>query len=107
MQSYFLVPFAPDTLPPCCNFPVCLCHIITATVAAAISRFINQPGFLAALMAELDGNEAERADWVGDDGTLTLAGDWLTQSGLLGQPLMIDVLYGRIIIRAEQGTILA
>ncbi|WP_233986000.1 MULTISPECIES: SymE family type I addiction module toxin [Pectobacterium] len=62
---------------------------------------------IAALMAELDGNEAEGADWVGDDGTLTLAGDWLTQSGLLGQPLSIDVLPGRITIRAELGTMLA
>ncbi|QQG29471.1 SymE family type I addiction module toxin [Pectobacterium carotovorum] len=62
---------------------------------------------IAALMAELDGNEAEGADWVGDDGTLTLAGDWLTLSGLLGQPLIIDVLPSRITIRAEQGTVLA
>ncbi|MBN3063193.1 type I addiction module toxin, SymE family [Pectobacterium quasiaquaticum] len=62
---------------------------------------------IAALMAELDGNETEGADWVGDNGELTLAGDWLTQSGLLDQPLMIDVLPGRITIRAEQGTMLA
>ncbi|MFJ5481491.1 SymE family type I addiction module toxin [Pectobacterium carotovorum] len=41
-------------------------------------------------------HEPEGADWVGDDGTLTLAGDWLTQSGLLGQPLRIDVLPGKI-----------
>ncbi|RRO04170.1 SymE family type I addiction module toxin [Pectobacterium aquaticum] len=62
---------------------------------------------IAALMAELDVSETEGADWVSDNGELTLAGDWLTQSGLLGQPLMIEVLYGRIIIRAEQGTMLA
>ncbi|WP_258034354.1 hypothetical protein, partial [Pectobacterium odoriferum] len=48
-----------------CDFPVCLCHIITATAAAAISRFINEPGFLAALMAKLDDNETEGANWVG------------------------------------------
>ncbi|AOR63411.1 SymE family type I addiction module toxin [Pectobacterium wasabiae] len=62
---------------------------------------------IAALMAELDGSETEGADWVGDDGELTLAGDWLTQSGLLSQPLMIDVQPGEITIRAEQGTMLA
>ncbi|MBN3239912.1 SymE family type I addiction module toxin [Pectobacterium versatile] len=62
---------------------------------------------IAALMAELDGNEAEGADWVEDNGELTLAGDWLTQSGLLGQSLRIDVLPGRITIRAEVGTMLA
>ena len=62
---------------------------------------------IAALMAELDGNEAEGADWVNDNGELILAGDWLTQSGLLGQPLNIDVLPGRITIPAAMGTMLA
>ncbi|POD99121.1 SymE family type I addiction module toxin [Pectobacterium odoriferum] len=62
---------------------------------------------IAALLAELDGNETEGADWVSDNGELTLAGDWLTQSGLLGQSLIIDVLPGRITIRAEQGNMLA
>ncbi|WP_224653557.1 SymE family type I addiction module toxin [Pectobacterium versatile] len=62
---------------------------------------------IAALMAELDGNEAEGADWVNDNGELILAGDWLTQSGLLGQPLIVEVLLGRIIIRAEVGNMLA
>ncbi|AOR63404.1 SymE family type I addiction module toxin [Pectobacterium wasabiae] len=46
-------------------------------------------------------------DWVGDNGALTLAGDWLMQSELLGQPLMIEVLSGKITIRAEQGSMLA
>ncbi|MDE8744662.1 SymE family type I addiction module toxin [Pectobacterium polaris] len=62
---------------------------------------------IAALMAELDGSETEGADWVSDNSELTLAGDWLTQSGLLGQPLRIEVLPGRITIRAELGTMLA
>ncbi|MBE5223383.1 type I addiction module toxin, SymE family [Pectobacterium sp. A113-S21-F16] len=62
---------------------------------------------IAALMAELDGNEAEGADWVSDNGELTLAGDWLTLSGLLGQPLIVEVLPGRITIRAELGNMLA
>ncbi|WP_323642161.1 SymE family type I addiction module toxin [Pectobacterium carotovorum] len=62
---------------------------------------------IAALMAELDGNETEGADWVSDNGELTLAGDWLTLSGLLGQPLRIEVLPGKIVIRAEVGTMLA
>ena len=62
---------------------------------------------IAALMAELDGSETEGADWVGDNGELTLAGDWLTLSGLLKQPLMIEVLPSKITIRSEQGTILA
>ncbi|AIA72210.1 SymE family type I addiction module toxin [Pectobacterium atrosepticum] len=62
---------------------------------------------IAALLNELDGSETEGADWVGDNGELTLAGDWLTQSGLLGQSLSIEVLLGKITIRAEQGNMLA
>ncbi|WP_417120520.1 SymE family type I addiction module toxin [Pectobacterium cacticida] len=61
---------------------------------------------IAALLNELDGCETEGADWVGDNGTLTLAGDWLTLSELLGQPLMIEVLPGKIIIRTERGNML-
>ncbi|MEQ9878195.1 hypothetical protein ABRP92_09395, partial [Pectobacterium aroidearum] len=38
----------PDTLPPRCDVPVCLRHIIAAAAAAAISRCINEPGFNAA-----------------------------------------------------------
>ncbi|MCA6962335.1 SymE family type I addiction module toxin, partial [Pectobacterium odoriferum] len=44
---------------------------------------LNEGTDIAALMAELDGNETEGADWVSDNGELTLAGDWLTQSGAL------------------------
>ncbi|KHN54878.1 SymE family type I addiction module toxin [Pectobacterium fontis] len=62
---------------------------------------------IAALMAELDGNEAEGADWMSDNGELTLAGDCLTLSGLLSQSLMIEGLPGKVTIRAEQGTMLA
>ncbi|CAG76310.1 conserved hypothetical protein [Pectobacterium atrosepticum SCRI1043] len=68
---------------------------------------LNEDTDIAALMAELDGNEAEGADWVSDNGELTLAGDWLTQSGLPDQPLIIEVLPGRITIRAVQGNMLA
>ncbi|UVO07438.1 type I toxin-antitoxin system SymE family toxin [Pectobacterium polonicum] len=62
---------------------------------------------IAALMAELNGNETKGADWVSDNGELTLAGDWLTLSGLLGQSLSIEGLPGKIIIRAEVGNMLA
>ncbi|MBA0177635.1 type I addiction module toxin, SymE family [Pectobacterium carotovorum] len=72
-----------------------------------ILTWLDEDTDIAALMAELDGHETEGADWVNDNGELTLAGDWFTQSGLLGQPLRIDVLPGKIIIRAEQGAMLA
>ncbi|WP_324251245.1 SymE family type I addiction module toxin [Pectobacterium versatile] len=44
---------------------------------------------------------------MGDDSELTLAGDWLTLSGLLGQSLMIEALPSKITIRAEVGNMLA
>ncbi|MFW5407033.1 SymE family type I addiction module toxin [Pectobacterium brasiliense] len=62
---------------------------------------------IAALLAELDGSETEGADWVEGNSTLTLAGDWLTLSRLPGQPLSIDVLPGKITIRAERGSMQA
>ncbi|AUC44352.1 hypothetical protein D083_4004 [Dickeya solani RNS 08.23.3.1.A] len=42
-----------------------------------------------------------------DNGELTLAGDWLTQSGLLNPPFSIEALPGRIIFRAAPGEMLA
>ncbi|MDC9822087.1 SymE family type I addiction module toxin [Pectobacterium polonicum] len=42
-----------------------------------------------------------------DNGELTLAGDWLTQSGLLGSPLEIEGPPGKIVIRAAHGVMLA
>ncbi|RNM01812.1 type I addiction module toxin, SymE family [Dickeya undicola] len=62
---------------------------------------------IAALVAELDGSETEGADWVSNNGELLLAGDWLTQSGLLTPQFSIEALPGRIIIRAEPGMMLA
>ncbi|WP_198339745.1 hypothetical protein, partial [Pectobacterium parmentieri] len=35
-------------LPPRCDVPVCLRHIIAAAAAAAITRFVAEPGFNAA-----------------------------------------------------------
>ena len=49
---------------------------------------------IAALVAELDGSNTNGTDWVGDDGELMLAGDWLPQSGLLPPPLSIEALPG-------------
>ncbi|EHD20426.1 MULTISPECIES: SymE family type I addiction module toxin [Brenneria] len=62
---------------------------------------------IAALLAELDGHDREGADWIRENGELTLAGDWLTQSGLPGQSLNIELMPGKMIIRAEFGVMLA
>ncbi|WP_373365498.1 SymE family type I addiction module toxin, partial [Pectobacterium odoriferum] len=62
---------------------------------------------VATLMSELDGSDTEGADWVGDNGELMLAGEWLTQSGLLGSPLEIEGLPDKIVIRPAHGVMLA
>ncbi|WP_224558263.1 SymE family type I addiction module toxin [Pectobacterium versatile] len=62
---------------------------------------------VATLMSELDGSDTEGADWVGDNGELMLAGEWLTQSGLLGSPLEITGLPDKIVIWAAHGVMLA
>ncbi|OWF85742.1 SymE family type I addiction module toxin [Yersinia entomophaga] len=42
-----------------------------------------------------------------DNGNLSLPEDWLTQCGLTGQPLAISVMPGQVVIRIQQGNILA
>ncbi|WP_310795448.1 SymE family type I addiction module toxin [Serratia fonticola] len=46
-------------------------------------------------------------DWIRDNGELYLAGDWLTQCGLTGQPLTINVMPGKVMIRVHQDNALA
>ncbi|WP_257014256.1 type I toxin-antitoxin system SymE family toxin [Serratia fonticola] len=51
----------------------------------------------------------DRLRWAGinaDSGELYLAGDWLTQCGLTGQPLAISVMPGKVVIKVQQGNIL-
>ncbi|RBP61175.1 type I toxin-antitoxin system toxin SymE [Brenneria salicis ATCC 15712 = DSM 30166] len=62
---------------------------------------------IAALLAELGGHDREGADWIRDNGELYLAGDWLTRCGLPDQSLNIELLPGKITIRAERGIMLA
>ncbi|WP_230676631.1 SymE family type I addiction module toxin [Yersinia pseudotuberculosis] len=46
-------------------------------------------------------------DWIQDNGELSLSGEWLTQTGLTGQPLDISVIPGQVVIRVQQGNMLA
>ncbi|WP_072086273.1 SymE family type I addiction module toxin [Yersinia pekkanenii] len=41
-----------------------------------------------------------------DNGELYMAGDWLTQCGLTGQPLTISVMPGQVVIQVQQGNML-
>ncbi|PHM36467.1 SymE family type I addiction module toxin [Xenorhabdus innexi] len=40
-------------------------------------------------------------DWVRDNGELYLAGDWLTETGLLEKPVQIAFGYGKIMLLTE------
>ncbi|WP_072189198.1 SymE family type I addiction module toxin [Yersinia similis] len=41
-----------------------------------------------------------------DNGDLSLSGEWLTQTGLTGQPLAISVMAGKVVIRGQQSNVL-
>ncbi|WP_421094442.1 SymE family type I addiction module toxin [Serratia fonticola] len=59
------------------------------------------------LLLEVDAHPHIGMDWIQDNGELYLAGDWLTQCGLTGQPLAISVMPGQVVIRIQQDNILA
>ncbi|MCG3463680.1 SymE family type I addiction module toxin [Xenorhabdus bovienii] len=40
-------------------------------------------------------------DWVRDNGELYLAGDWLTETGLLDNPVQVVFGYGKIMLMTE------
>ncbi|OVY68948.1 SymE family type I addiction module toxin [Yersinia pestis] len=40
--------------------------------------------------------------WIQDNGELSLSGEWLTQTGLTGQPLAISVMAGKGIIQFQK-----
>lgn len=40
--------------------------------------------------------------WIQDNGELSLSGEWLTQTGLTGQPLAISVMAGKVIIQFQK-----
>ncbi|AHG19540.1 hypothetical protein Z042_07905 [Chania multitudinisentens RB-25] len=59
------------------------------------------------LLLEVDTHPHIGADWIRDNGELYLAGDWLTQSYLTGQPLAISVIPGKVIVQVQQGNMQA
>lgn len=56
---------------------------------------------------EVDADPHIGVDWIRDSGELYLAGDWLVQCGLTGQPLAISAMPGQVVIRVQEGNILA
>ncbi|NBJ36545.1 type I addiction module toxin, SymE family [Serratia fonticola] len=71
-----------------------------------ITLVFNEGG-IERLLLEENAHPHIGVDWVRDNGELYLAGDWLTPCGLTGQPLAISVMPGKVMIRVQQGNILA
>ncbi|KEY58179.1 SymE family type I addiction module toxin [Serratia sp. DD3] len=59
------------------------------------------------LLLEVDVPPDLGVDWVRDNGELYLAGEWLTQTSLAGQPLAISMMTGKVVIRVQQSNMLA
>lgn len=59
------------------------------------------------LLLEVDAHPHIGVDWIRDNGELYLAGDWLTQCSLTGQPLAISVMPRKVLIQLQQGNMLA
>ncbi|WP_421096106.1 SymE family type I addiction module toxin [Serratia fonticola] len=72
-----------------------------------IITLISNEGEIERLLLEVDDHPHIGMDWIQDNGELYLAGDWLTQCGLTGQPLAISVMPGQVVIRIQQDNILA
>lgn len=68
---------------------------------------ISNEGEIGRLLLAVDAQSHIGVDWIRDNGELYLAGDWLTQCGLTGQPLVISVMPGQVVIQVQQGNILA
>ncbi len=53
------------------------------------------------VLNEIENDHHIGMDWIQDNGELSLSGEWLTQTGLTGQPLAISVMAGKVVIRAK------
>jgi hypothetical protein len=71
-----------------------------------IIRLISDDAEIQRLLLEVDIHSHIGVDWVRDNGELYLAGDWLTQYGLSGQQLTINVMPGKVMIRVHQDNVL-
>lgn len=63
---------------------------------------VSNEGEIERLLLAVDAQSHIGVDWIRDNGELYLAGDWLKQCGLTGQPLVISVMPGKMVIRVRQ-----
>lgn len=69
-----------------------------------IITLLSNEGEVERLLLDVDAHPYIGVGWVRDSGELYLAGDWLTQCGLTGQPLAISVMPSQVVIRVHQSS---
>ncbi|MCL1030540.1 SymE family type I addiction module toxin [Serratia silvae] len=67
---------------------------------------VSNEGEVERLLLAVDAHPHIGVDWIRDNGELYLAGDWLTQCGLTGQPRVISVMPGKVVIQVQQSNML-
>ena len=72
-----------------------------------VITLVSNEGEIERLLLEENAHPHIGADWIRDNGELYLAGDWLAECGLTGQPLAISVMPGQVVIRVQQSNIFA
>lgn len=72
-----------------------------------IITLVSNDAEIERLLLEVDADPHIGADWIRDNGELYLAGEWLTQCGLTGQPLVINVMPGKVVVQVQQDNMLA
>ncbi|CAI1803549.1 type I toxin-antitoxin system SymE family toxin [Serratia fonticola] len=68
---------------------------------------VSNEGEIERLLLDVDAHPHIGVDWVRDNGGLYLAGDWLAQCDLTGQPLVISVMPGKMVVQFQQDNMLA
>ncbi|CAI1536364.1 HSP20-like domain of uncharacterised function (DUF1813) [Serratia fonticola] len=76
-------------------------------VVTSNSSVVSNEGEIERLLLEENAHPHIGVDWIRDNGELYLAGDWLTECGLTGQPLAISVMPGQVVIKVQQDNVSA
>lgn len=66
-----------------------------------ITTLVSDEMEIERLLLEVDAHPHIGVDWIWDNGELYLAGDWLTQTSIAGQPLAVSVMPGKVVIRVH------
>lgn len=72
-----------------------------------VITLVSNEGEIERLLLEENAHPHIGVDWIRDNGELYLAGDWLTECGLTGQPLAISVMPGQVVIKVQQDNVSA